>query len=86
MSTLLESRQHHRRVCTQSRRAREAQIYGNEYSDVQHDTGVVERQCAQRSRRDRERQNRVVEEVRLSGSVVPITASNSEHDAETHVS
>ena len=69
MSTLLESRQHHRRIRTQSRRAQEAHIYQNEYSDVQHDTAVVERQCAQRTRRDRERQNRVVEELGSSGTV-----------------
>ena len=61
------------------------QIYEDKYSEVLNDTGLVERQCTQRSRRDRERQNRV-EELGGSGLVVPITASHSELDAETHVS
>ena len=86
MSTLLQSCQHHQRICTLSQRAREAQIYEDEYSEVLNDTGVVERQCTQRSQWDRERQNRVVEKLGSLGSVVPITASYSELDAKTHVS
>ena len=86
MSTLLQSRQHHRRVRIQSRRAREAQLYEDEYSEVMHDTAVVERQCAQRSRRDREREIRVVEELSGSGSEAPIAPSHSELDGESKVS
>ena len=86
MSTLLQSHQHHQCVRIQSRKAREAQLYKDEYLKVMHDTAVVERQCAQRSRWDREREIRVVEELSGSGSKAPIAASHSELDGESKVS